>query len=190
MAYNPMNPNGQTTMANSSPVVVASDQTCKYSRGIPTSMTVTNLNSLANSSTAGWQSVRVDNTTTKANDYLIMVKMDMANTAPANDRAVYVYICGWYYDGSTWYASSGGTGTLPSGTQGTYTIASPNNLRLLGVLAYTTADMVVQDTFLLSNAFGQRQPDGWSLVIINFTGAAVAASNNAVYYTALNDTIA
>jgi hypothetical protein len=190
MSYNPVNPNGQATMANSSPVVIASDQTTKFVRGTPTSMTITNLNSLASSATAGWQSVRVDNTTTRANDYLVMVDLDMANTAPGSDRAVYVYLCAWYYDGTNWYAASGGTTTLPSGNQGTYTIASPNNLRLLGVLAYTTADMNVQDTFLLSNAFGDRMPDGWSLVIINFSGAAVAATGNAIYYTALNNTLA
>ena len=155
--------------------------------GSTTSMTVTNLNSLANSATAGWQSDRVSNLNTVALDYEIFVKLTMANTAPANDKAVYVYICPFFTDdaGSTWYASSGGTTTLPSGSQGTYTIASPNNLRLLGILSYTTQNMVLQDTFLLSNAFGSKIPDGFSIIIVNYSGAAIAASTNLVKYTPL-----
>lgn len=164
--------------------------TIKYVRGTPTTLTVTNLNSLANSQTAGWQSARIDNTSTLATDYLINVKLDMANTSPANDKAVYVYICPFYYDGSTWYASSAGTATLPSGSEGTYTInASGTNLKLLGVLNYQAADIVLQDTWLLSNAFGANMPDGFSIIIINYTGAAIAGSGNIVQYTALNKKI-
>lgn len=170
----------QTTDGTTNKVRATSTENESY--GSNSTLTITNLNSLANSATAGWQSARVDNTSEKATDYFINVKLDMANTAPANDKAVYVYICGWYYDGSTWYASSGGTATLPSGSEGTYTIASPNNLRLLGVLAYTTADMILQDTFLLSNVFGSHIPDGFSIVVINYSGAAVASSGNIVQY--------
>lgn len=162
--------------------------TTKQLRGTPTTLTVTNLNSLASSATAGWQSARIDNTSTLATDYLINVKVDMANTSPANDKALYVYICPFYYDGSTWYASSAGTATLPSGSEGTYTInASGTNLRLLGVLNYQTADMVMQDTWLLSGAFGRNMPDGFSIIIIDYTGAAIAGSGNIVQYTALNN---
>ena len=161
--------------------------TQKYVRtGAGTTLTVTNLNSLASSATAGWQSARIDNTSNLYDDYLISVKLDMANTAPANDKAAYVYLCPFYYDGSTWFATDGGTATLPSGTEGTYTIANPNNLVLLGVMAYTTADMVMQKHFLVSNAFGRFMPDGFSIVIINFTGAAIAASANVVQWTGLN----
>lgn len=160
--------------------------TVKTLRGTPNSLTVSSLNSLANSATAGWQSVKIDLTSDLPTDYEVFVKMDMANTSPANDKAVYVFACPFYYDGSTWYASSGGTATLPSGSQGTYTIANPHNLKLLGVLNYTTADMVLQDTFLLSNAFGDAMPDGFSIVIINYTGAAVASSGNVVAVTPLN----
>lgn len=157
--------------------------------GATTAMTVTNLQSLASSATAGWQSVRVSNLSTLATDYEIMVKLTTANTAPANDKAMYVYICPFYTSdgGSTWFASSQGTTTLPTGAEGTTTIASPNNLRLLGVLSYTTQQMVVQDTFMLSNAFGSNLPDGFSIVIINFSGAALS-TGCIVDYTPLNKT--
>lgn len=166
------------------------EQKIKY--GTTTALAVTALNSLANSATVGWQSARVSNLSTLALDYEIMVKLTMANTAPANDKAVYVYAVPWYTSdgGTTWFASSGGTTTLPGGTDSAYTIASPHNLKLLGVLNYTTQQMVLQDTFLLSNAFGNNMPDGFSIVIIDYSGAAVAASTNLVDYTPITNTIA
>ena len=151
-----------------------------------TSMTVTSLNSLASSATVGWQSDSVRNNVRKAVDYKINVKLTMANTAPANDKAVYVYICPFYFDGTNWYAASQGTTTLPTGAQGASTIASPNNLRLLGVLSYTTQNQVCQDNFLLSNAFGNVMPDAFSIIIVNFSGAAISASSNVVNYSPIN----
>lgn len=154
------------------------------------SMTVTNLNSVANSATVGWQSARVSNVSAKASDYKISVKLTMANTAPANDKAVYVYVCPHYTTdgGSTWLAASQGTTTLPTGSEGATTIASPNNLRLLGVLSYTTQNMVLQDNFLISNAFGNVMPDGFQIIIIDYSGAAISASGNSVHYSPIYKT--
>lgn len=153
--------------------------TNKVAYGSYTAMTVTNLQSLASSATAGWQSARVDNqTSTLALDYEIFVKLTTANTAPANDKAMYVYLCPMMTTdgGTTWLASDQGTTTLPTGTEGTTTIASPNDLKLLGVLSYTTQNMTCQGSFLLSNAYGQNMPDGFSIIIINYSGAALSTS--------------
>lgn len=161
--------------------------------GSHTSLTITNLNSLASSATAGWQSVRIDNTSTKALDYEIAIKLDMANTAPANDKAVYVFASVAYYDGSSWYQSDGGTTTLPSGSEGTYTIGgvtTTNNLVQLGRLAYTAQDQIIQGVFFLSNAVGRSMPDGFSIIIVNYSGAAVASSGNMVAYKAITETVA
>lgn len=147
--------------------------------GSYTAVTVTNLQSIASSATAGWQSGRIDNqTTTKAIDYEIFVKLTTANTAPANDKAAYVYISPAITTdgGSTWLQTDQGTTTLPTGTEGTTTIASPNDLKLLGVLSYTTQQMVMQGSFNLSGAVGQSMPDGFSIIIVNFTGAALSTS--------------
>lgn len=157
--------------------------------GTDTNLTITNLNSLASSQTAGWKSSRIDNTSEKALDYEVVVKLDMANTAPANDKMVYVYVSPAYYDGSTWYQTDGGTATLPDGSEGTYTIANPNNLRLLGVLAYTTADMVMQGVFSVCAALG-FVPDGFQIIIINYTGASIASSGNLVSYKPIKEDIA
>lgn len=197
MAYNPQNPNGSAASAASAPVVIANDQaavavksTSKFSIGSNVVMTVTNLQSLANSATVGWQSDRVSNLVTLARDYEIFVRLNTAATAPGSDRSMYVYICPWYTTdgGTTWFAASQGTTTLPTGTQGASTIATPNNLRLLGVLNYTTTSGIVQDTFLLSNCFGDRLPDGFSIIIINFSGAALGTSC-VVNYKPINDTL-
>lgn len=162
----------------------------KISYGTDTQLTVTNLNSLASSATAGWQSARIDNTSTLALDYLISVKLSMANTATANDKAAHVYISSAFYDGSAWFQDDGGTATLPGGSEGTYTIANPHNLKWLGDLAYTTSDSVMQGTFLLSQAVGLYMPHGFQIIIINFTGAAVDGSGNVVQYAPITETIA
>lgn len=157
--------------------------------GSDNNLTITNLNSLASSQTAGWKSARIDNTSEKALDYEVMVKLDMANTSPANDKSVYVYVSPAYYDGSSWYQTDGGTTTLPDGSEGTYTIANPNNLRLLGVLTYPTADMVLQGVFSVRAALG-FVPDGFQIIIINYTGAAVASSGNRVACKPIKEDVA
>jgi hypothetical protein len=144
------------------------------------------LGAMANSATVGWQSDSVGLRQHKCTDVKIGVKISMANTAPANDKAVYVYVYPIWYDNSTWYFTSGGTTTFPSGANSTYTIASPNNLRLLGVLSYTTTNMVLQDQFVLSNAFGSTMPDAFGLVIVNFSGAAIHTTNHRIYYSLIN----
>ena len=166
----------------------SSSTTLRDSTSTATALTMTGISSLASSATVGWQSDRISNLSTKANDYKILVRLSCANTSPANDKAIYCYLIPWWTSdgGTTWYASSIGTTTLPTGSAGAMTIASPNNLRLLGVLSYTTADMIVQDNFLLSNCWGDNPPDAFSIGIINFSGAALDATsgvNNLISYT-------
>lgn len=161
----------------------------KPSYGSHSSLAVTALNSLANSATSGWKSVTIDNTSGLAMDYEVFVKLTMDNTAPANDKAAYVYICPAYYDGSNFNYSDGGTKTLPTSGDASYVIASPNDLKLLGVLNYTTQNMVLQGQWNLSSIFGNTIPDGFLIIIVNFTGAAVASSGNVVYIKPIQFTI-
>ena len=150
-------------------------------------MDTTGLGSLASSATVGRQTAKVSNLATLANDYEISVKFTFANTAPGSDKTLYLYVCPFYTTdgGTTWFATDQGTTTLPTGAVAASTIASPNSLVLLGAIPYTTQQMVCQKSFLLSNAFGNRIPDGFSLIVINFTGAALSTVN-LIYYTPLN----
>lgn len=168
-------------------------QTRNIAYGSYTALTVTNLQNLASSATAGWQSARVDNqSSVKALDFEVFVKLTTANTAPANDKCTYVYISPAMTTdgGTTWLTTDQGTTTLPTGSEGTTTIvAGGGNLRLLGILAYSTQNMTMQGLFNLSNAVGNTMPDGFSIIIINYTGAALSTSC-VVAYRAITETIA
>jgi hypothetical protein len=59
----------------------------------------------------------------------------------------------------------------------------------MGVLNYTTQNMTVQDTYLLSSVFGNVLPHGWSIVIVNFSAAALATSCT-VQYIPINNVLA
>jgi len=154
-----------------------------------TTMSVTNLQSLASSATAGWQSDLVDNRTTLALDYEIAISLSTAATAVANDRGVYLWACPAYHDGTAWRMSDQGTITLPTGTQGTTTIASPHNLRLAGFLNYTSTASTLRSTVMLSDAVGKNIPDGFSLIVVNFSGAALGTGCT-LAYKAITQTVA
>lgn len=160
------------------------------SRGVPTSFgTMTAIAALANSATVGAITDRISDLDIRAQDYEIAVKFTMSAVSPGNDKAVYVYLVPWNTtdDGTSWFSSSMGTATLPPSTNGAATIAVPNNLRLLGILNYTTISMTLQDTFLLSNAFGSFMPDGFSILVVNFSAAAITGAT--IHYTAINSKI-
>lgn len=143
--------------------------------GTSTALAVTALQSLASSATAGWKSTLVDNSSDNALDYEIYVSLTTANTAPANDKLMYVYACPAFKDsGATFRYSDGGTTTLPTSADAAYTIANPNDLRLLGALSYTTQQMVCQGVFNLSGGVGQSMPHGFLVIIVNYSGAALS----------------
>lgn len=144
------------------------------------SFTVTNLHSLSNSPTGGWQSAAVDNQTDLYLDALVQVVLDFANTAPANSKAAFVY------------AYSGGSDSVytnpASGSEGAITLpditSNPLSLRLIGVIPYVTQDEVVESAhFSVAAAFGGVLPPKWGIVIVNHAGAALAGSGNTVKWT-------
>jgi hypothetical protein len=160
--------------------------------GTYTAMTVTNLQSLANDSTdpfGAWQSARVANHVTLAQDYEILVDLSTAATAPANDQAAYVYIVPWMTTdgGTTWISAANfGTTTLPTGSEGTASVSDPNSMRPLSI-PYKVTSQRLQRGFSIAAALGYM-PDGWSLAIRNCTGAALS-TGCVVAYRTLNFTI-
>jgi hypothetical protein len=149
------------------------------------SMTVTNLHSLASSVTAGWQSAVVDNTANLFLDALVQVVLDFAASAPADSKCAYVYA----------YAGLDTTYSNPaSGSEGTITLvditANPQNLRLIGRVEYTTTDEVAESSPMsVAAGFGGVLPPKWGIVIMNHSGAALAASGNAVTYRGVYATV-
>ena len=147
------------------------------SYGDTTTMTVTALQSLADSLTTVWQSAVVDNTTDKYLDALVQVVIDFANTAPGQDKKVYVFAYG---------GIESGVYTNPAtGTQGTLTVAdysaNESAFRLIGTLPYTTQDETAESQpFSVAQAFGGVLPPYWGVIIANRASATFAASGNTV----------
>lgn len=146
--------------------------------GTWTALTVTNLQSLANDAVdpfAGWQSARVDNqTSVKAVDYEIQILLSTAATAPANDKAVSVYLVPWMYDGAVWTpAANFGTVTRPTGSEAAASMSEPNSMKGPLVLPYFVTSQPIDGYFTVSSLCGGVVPDGWSLAIRNCTGAAL-----------------
>lgn len=157
--------------------------TIKYNyRATNTSMTVTALNSLANStsqSTGIWGSALVDNATNLDVDEAVTVKITTASSSVSSTGTVVIYF----------YGCVGGTTTCTdgvSGSQGTQTLTNPTNLNKVQACnavatstAYTCGPYSVQGSFL------GVMPTRWGVVVQNLTGAALSASGNSVLYDSI-----
>lgn len=141
-------------------------------------LTVTNLQSLASSATAGWQSVEIDNTSNLYLNSTVQAVLTTANTAPDNSKGMYVF------------AGSGiETGKLSnnlSGSEGTWTsvdvTANPINPRQLGFMPYNTAQETVESSaMMLAPIFGGTHPMFWAVAIINHSAAALSTGCTCKY---------
>jgi hypothetical protein len=143
-----------------------------------TAMTVKNLQSLASDATdtfGGWQSARVSNVSTLAMDFEVFIDLSTAASAAANDKAAYAFIVPWITTdgGTTWIAGGNlGTTTLPTGAEGAATITEPNSMKFAIAMPYKDTSQRMQGAFSLVSVLG-FQPEGWSLVIRNASGAAL-----------------
>lgn len=149
-------------------------------------MTVTNLHSLASSATTGWQSAVVDNTSNLYEDALVQITLDHANTAPANDKATYVFAYGGL-NASYSYPASGSEGTISVVT----VLSNPMVFRQIGVIPYGVQDaVIISQPMSVAAAFGGILAPKWGIVLINYSGAAYAASGNAVDWRGVYRTVA
>lgn len=161
--------------------------------GTYTALTLTSLASLASSATAGWISAIIDNRTTEAADYELLFTFPMANTSPANDKAVYVFVVPAVHNGSAWVLADGGTTTLPTAGPAAYTFAgitSTFNFKGPIPLAYTAADQTVQGVAMLSDVVGPTMPDGFALFVLNYSGAAFDGSGQVIAHKAISLSVA
>lgn len=161
---------------------MAGDIKLKYG-GSPLTLTVTNLQSLASSSSfqSGWTSAWIDNTSVLADDYLVSGQITAGTTPTAGSVSVYAYA--QHSDGSTAPAiNSAGT----AGTEGTFTITDSEQLDASLVLLWsssvdtTTNDVYTMPPRSIKQAFG-AVPRKFALYIAHDTVAALKSSGNAFY---------
>jgi hypothetical protein len=148
--------------------------------GAATAFTKTNAN-LASSATAGWKSNAIDNSANLYDDALVQVELAAVNTAPANNKAIYLYA--YSLIEGTAYASTGAAAV--DGTEGTVTFpditANPVNLPLLGIIPYSTQNVAINSqAFSVAACFGGVLPPKWGIAMINFSGMTLSVTN--LYY--------
>lgn len=139
--------------------------------GASVALATTNLDTLGNSSTAGWQSASVDNASELAIGVLIYISVTLASGGPASDKSVYVYV----------YESEDGTNFTDNatGSEGALTRRDPTNFKLLGTIACpASGSLTYKQVFMYAPPVMPRK---WGLYINNFTGLAFTASD--VSYT-------
>lgn len=150
------------------------------------SLTVTNLHSLGSSTTAGWQSAEINNTSNLYLDSLVQAVFDFANTAPANSKCCYIFAASGLETGKLSNPFSGSEGTL------TYTdvTTTPQNARLIGTVPYNTADEIAEGSPMsVAAGNGGVHPPYWAVGVINHSGAALHSSGNTVKYMGIYATV-
>jgi len=160
----------------------------KIAYGTATAFTKTNAN-LASSSTAGWMSNAIDNTSTLALDALVSIELAAVNTAPSSNKSIYLYA--YSLIEGTAYASTG-DGTI-AGTEGTLTFPDittlPVVLPLLGVIPYPVQNRAINSpAFSVARCFGGEMPDKWGVAMINFSGQTLNVTN--IFYQEITNTVA
>lgn len=167
---------------------MAGDIKTKYVATV--SMTVTNLHSLAASSTyvAGWSSATVTNTSNVYLDYMVSGTF---TTAGSNRQAgtIEVWVMAALNDTPTWPALASGT----AGTEGTASFTAVEQKqaysRLLTAVYVnnTNSQVYAFPPTAIAPLFGGQCPTHWALFVTGnattTTTAQLASSGSAIYYT-------
>ncbi len=144
--------------------------------------TVTNLNSLANSAAKPLQ--HVDNTTTKAIDYLFWLEIALNSTGVTATGSIEVYLLESQISGS-----GDTTDGIDMATPTTSDVAaSIKNAKLLEVLAANANNQIVRFAGRLRDYIASV-PNFHGLLIVNKSGAAFAASGHDAQHVAITETI-
>jgi hypothetical protein len=141
------------------------------------------LNSLASSQTVGRASTAVDNTSNLYLDALVSLILPLGAGTPANDKATYVYAYGTT-DGSNY--SEG-----VSGSDASFTINNPSGLKMIGVIPMPTGGITYNGgPYSVAQAFGGVLPEKWGIVVVNYSGLALASSGCSANYQGASATVA
>lgn len=155
--------------------------------GTDAAFTQTNLDGIASSATwvAGWTSGSIDNTSTKAVDYLVSGQFQVESSG-LSAGVINVYAYAALNDTPTWPdLFSAGT----EGTEGTATIHDTeirDTLRLVASIATdTTASRYYAfNPVSIASLFGGHVPTHWALFVAQSTGTTLETTGdpNQIYY--------
>jgi hypothetical protein len=137
----------------------------KAAFGSLTTISATSLTTFTASSAIFWESSAIDNSGNKYLDALVQMTLTFGASAPAGDKAVYVFA----------YGGLSGTFTNPiTGSQGLVTATTAFACNLVQVLTLGTASEVIESMpFPIAPAFGGILPPKWGLVIKNDAGSTL-----------------
>lgn len=134
-------------------------------------LTIT-LSSLANAGARG--SAAVDNTVNKHLDALIMPTIATGGSGTSATGYVEIYATG-SIDGGTDFGGEGG------GTDGSVTMISPPNMRLIGIVNCVANSTTYRGPIMsVAAAFGGILPAYWQIVVVNRTGGTLNSSGNTI----------
>lgn len=150
-----------------------SDIKIKYGTGGQT-ITIT-LASLASGSAQ--ESTALDNATDLFLDALVQIKLKSGASSTSSTGYANVYAYGSVDDGTSYNGNA-------TGTNASITLASPPNLRLIGVIAVVANATTYRGIFSVAAAFGGVLPKKWGIVVENQSGAALDSTggNHAATY--------
>lgn len=140
---------------------------------------------IASSTTAGRQSNAIDNSSTLADDYEVSVSIVFPNSAPANDKTVYLYAGGYYGATAGWEGNPALTGS-----DGAYTFnditTTPSGLRLARACYMVQNHTDVWSIPSIATVFGGTVPAQFALAVANYSGQTITtftARYRAITYT-------
>lgn len=153
--------------------------------GTSTSLACTSFNNLASSTTTGFASCAAATTSTTNNivEAQVRVKVSVGAITPSASTFVALYVVG-SEDGTAWPGADSTTEVFTAADEANTLSATSNNLKFLGTIqCHTASKIYTSEPLSIAAAFGGFLPRKWKVVIQNQTGIALAATNNAVYYT-------
>jgi hypothetical protein len=130
------------------------------------------------------QSTAVDNTSNLWLDALVFIQVKSASSSTSATGSVNLYAYGTA-DGGTLYTDTA------TGTDGSITLTSPPNMRLIGVVNVVANSTTYNaGPFSVAQAFGGILPDHWGVVVENVSGASLDSSVGSVFYQGVYQTVA
>lgn len=143
------------------------------------------LNSLASSQTAARASTYVDNSSNLYLDAQVSLILPYGSGTLSGDENVYVYA----YGSTDLTNYSGGV----TGSDASYSLQTGGVtvLPLIGVCPILAASTTYYaGPYSVAQAFGGMLPERWGIVVVNYTGIALASSGASANFNGLNATVA